>query len=81
MLFREEHVAVVTDIESMFRKVKVDPSDCDPVRFLWLSTGDLTQPPDEYKMIVHVFGATSSPSCTGFCLKKTAEDFKDKIPA
>ena len=25
-------------------------------------------------MLVHLFGATSSPSCTSFCLKKTASD-------
>ena len=32
-------------------------------------------------MIVHVFGATSSPSCTSFCLKKMAEDNESKFPA
>lgn len=27
-------------------------------------------------MVVHLFGATSSPSCANFCLRKTAEDWK-----
>ena len=26
-------------------------------------------------MLVHIFGATSSPSCAGFCLKQTALDY------
>ena len=81
MRFREERVAVVADIESMFHQVKVDPRDCDALRFLWWSTDDLTQPPEEYKMIVHVFAATSSPSCTSFCLKKTAEDNEGEFSA
>ena len=28
-------------------------------------------------MEVHLFGATSSPSCSGFALRKTAEDNKE----
>ena len=79
MRFREERVAVVADIE--FHQVKVDPRDCDALRFMWWSTDDLNQPPEEYKMIVHVFGATSSPSCTSFCLKKTAEDNEGEFSA
>lgn len=74
MRFREEPVAVVADIESMFHQVRVDPEDCDALRFLWWPSGDLSQSPEEYKMVVQVFGATSSPICTGFCLLKTAED-------
>ena len=81
MRFREENVAVVSDIESMFHQVRVDPSDCDALRFLWWQNGDLTSPPDEYKMVVHVFGATSSPSCTSFCLRKTAEDNEREFSA
>ena len=81
MRFREENVAVVSDIESMFHQVRVDPSDCDALRFLWWQNGDLTSPPDEYKMVVHVFGATSSPSCTSFCLRKTVEDNESEFSA
>ena len=32
-------------------------------------------------MVVHVFGATSFPSCTGFCLLKTAEGNQNEFPA
>ena len=64
MRFQEEPVAVVAGIESMFHQVRVDPEDCDALRFLWWPSGDLSQSPEEYKMVVHVFGATSSSSCT-----------------
>ena len=31
--------------------------------------------PEEYRMTVHLFGATSSPGCANFTLKKVASDF------
>lgn len=33
---------------------------------------------EEYRMTVHLFGAASSPSCTSFALRKTAQDNCDK---
>ena len=30
--------------------------------------------PKEYQMVVHLFGATSSPSCAGFALHRTVQD-------
>ena len=30
-------------------------------------------------MLVHLFGATSSPSCVGFCLRKVAEEFEGEF--
>ena len=41
---------------------------------MWWQDGDLTQQPVEYRMVVHLFGSTSSPSCASFCLRKTALD-------
>ena len=37
-------------------------------------TDDLSKELVDYQMLVHLFGATSSPSCASFCLKKTASD-------
>ena len=71
---RQEAIALVSDIEGMFHQVKVDPKDYDALRFLWWQDGDLTQQPVEYRMVVHLFGSTSSPSCASFCLRKTAFD-------
>lgn len=72
--FREGYVAMAADIEGMFLQVKVDPDDCDMLRFLWWPEGDIREQPEEYQMLVHLFGATSSPSCANFALRKTADD-------
>ena len=72
--FRQEPVALMADIESMFHQVHVSPNDCDALRFLWWPNSDLNSEPEEYQMMVHLFGATSSPSCANFGLRRTAED-------
>ena len=75
--FRQEPVALVSDIESMFNQVHVTPDHCDALRFLWWPGGDVDQSSQEYRMKVHLFGGVSSPSCSGFALLKTAADNKD----
>ena len=75
--FREELVATVADVEAMFRQVLVEPEDRDALRFLWWSNPDLSVEMEEYQMTRHLFGATSSPSVTNFCLRKTAELHKE----
>ena len=72
--FRQEPVALSSDIEAMFHQVMVDPKDVDAFRFLWWSDDDLSKQPVEYRMKVHLFGSTSSPSCASFGLRKTAQD-------
>ena len=72
--FRKEQVAVVGDIEAMFHQVKVSPVDRDAFRFVWLANDDINSQPKDYRMNVHLFGATSSPSCANFALSQTAFD-------
>lgn len=50
--------------------------DADLLRFLWWPGGDFSQSMQEYRMGVHLFGATSSPSCANYALRKCAEDNK-----
>ena len=76
MRFRQEKVALVADVEGMFHQVRVSPRDTDVLRFLWWEDGDMSRTPKEYKMLVHLFGATSSPSCAGFALCRTVQDNK-----
>ena len=40
----------------------------------------MNQQPVDHRMEVHLVGATSSPSCCKFALKRTAEDHKGKFP-
>ena len=44
------------------------------LRFLWWDNGDLQKEPTEYRMMVHLFGATSSPGCANIALKASADD-------
>ena len=72
--FRQDPIVVVADIEAMFHQVLVDPKDQDALRYLWWPNDDLLQEPIQFRMRVHLFGATSSPSCASFSLRRTAED-------
>ena len=72
--FRKESVVIAADIEAMFHQVKVPSEDRDMLRFLWWPDGNCDQNMIEYRMAVHLFGATSSPSCSNFALRRCAED-------
>ncbi len=77
--FRKEPMILMADVESMFHQVKVSADDVDLLRFLWWPDGDLNQDPVDFRMLVHLFWATSSPSCANFALRKCAEDHKEKF--
>ena len=51
--------------------------DADLLRFLWWPNGDLSQHMVEYRTVVHLFGATSCPSCANFALRRCAKDNKE----
>ena len=76
--FREETVAFCCDIEQMFYQFKVNENHRNYLRFLWWEKGDYTQPPTDFRMNVHLFGAVSSPSCANFALKRIASDNEEK---
>ena len=44
---------------------------------LWFPGGNTDKQPEEYYMLVYLFGCTSSPSCGNYALKKTAHNNKD----
>ena len=79
--FRQEPVGIMCDIESMFYQVHVTREFRDLLRFFWWEGGDLSKSPVEYRMTVHLFGATSSPGCANFALKKTAQDGEEEFGA
>lgn len=69
----------MADVEAMYHQVRVPIEDSNLLRFLWWPDGDLSQLLEEYRMRVHLFGATSSPSCANFALRKCAEDNRDSF--
>lgn len=81
--FRQDSIALMADIESMFHQVRVTPSDRDVLRFLWWPKDNMDKKPDEFRMCVHLFGGVWSPSCANFALKRTADDnsheFSDEV--
>ena len=72
--FRQERIGISADIEKMFHQVKVSPQDTLALAFLWWPGGNFSKEPEDHQMLVHLFGSRSSPSCSSFALKKTAED-------
>ena len=48
-------------------------------RFLWWPNGEVKQQPEIYRMTVHLFRATSSPSCAAFALRQVAIDYRPEI--
>ena len=76
--FRHNEFALSADIEAMFMRVEVLPSDQRFLRFLW------REGPNEIIRVFqynrHIFGARSSPTCANYCLQQTAKDNIDKFP-
>ena len=77
--FRQEPVAVMSDVQSMFHQVRVPEVDRDLLRFLWWPRGDFSKELEEYRMTVHLFGAVSSPSCANFAMRRNAEDHRHEF--
>ena len=77
--FRQEPVAVMGDVQSMFHQVRVPEEDRDLLRFLWWPRGDFSKELEEYRMTVHLFGAVSSPSCANFAMRRNAEDHRHEF--
>ena len=76
--FRKEPIAFIGDIERMYHRFHVTPSDRDYLRFMWYKDGKLDEEPTMYRMKVHLFGAVSSPACANFGLKRIAADHGTK---
>ena len=72
--FRVNRVAVAADIKRMFHQVFVSPEDRGALCYLWWPDGDLMKDSKTFQMLVHIFGATSSPSICGYALRRTAAD-------
>ena len=72
--FRKEPVSIMCDVEKMFYQFRVSSNHQDYLRFFWWDRENFSGEPVEYRMKVHLFGATSSPGCSNFGFKRMAED-------
>ncbi|KAK6177792.1 hypothetical protein SNE40_015825 [Patella caerulea] len=64
----------MTDLKGMFHPFFVSEEHRDLLRFIWWKDGNPQRDLVHYRMKVHLFGATSSPGCANFGLKKAADD-------
>lgn len=68
----------MADVEAMYHKVKV-AGDTALLKFIWWPGVDNKQDLLEHKMVVHIFGTTSSLSCASFALRKSTEDHRKEF--
>ncbi|XP_065115485.1 uncharacterized protein [Paramisgurnus dabryanus] len=78
--FRQHPVALMCDVEKMFHQFHVEEADRNYLCFLWWKNGNLSSHPQEYRMKVHLFGATSSPGCANYGLKHLAKEYESMYP-
>ena len=77
--FRQHAVAVSGDIKAMFHQVRLQPTERCLFQFLWRNMETSTEP-NIYEWQVLPFGATCSPCCATFALRKHAFDHQEKYP-
>ena len=61
----------------MFYQVRVSEEHRRFLKFLWWKDGKYENPVIDCEMNVHVVGATSSPGCSNYALKKLSLDYKE----
>lgn len=76
MHFRKESIAVIADIQQMFYAFVVREDHRDYLRFLWFKDNNLSSNVTEFRMKVHVFGNSPSPSVAIYGLRRAAKEHK-----
>ncbi|XP_060772289.1 uncharacterized protein LOC132883105 [Neoarius graeffei] len=72
--FRREAIAITTDIQQMFHCFVVRPQDRNFLRFFWYRDNDESKGVIEFRMKVHVFGNSPSPSVAIYGLRQAAKE-------
>ncbi|XP_071944711.1 uncharacterized protein [Antedon mediterranea] len=76
--FRKEPIAVTADVEQMFYCFNVREDHCDYLRYMWFKDNNMDNEVIDYRMKVHVFGNTPSPSMSIYCMGRTAKEYEQK---
>ena len=70
--FRTHTVVFSFDIEHMFNRFRVPSAHRDYLRFFWWADNDPEAPIAQFRSLVHLFGACSSPAVAMFALRTIA---------
>lgn len=76
--FRRENIAVTADIQQMFYAFVVREDHRDYLRFLWYKDNNFNNNITEYRMKVHIFGNSPSPSVAIYGLRRAAQEHQDE---
>ncbi|XP_035205550.1 uncharacterized protein LOC118180586, partial [Stegodyphus dumicola] len=76
--FRKHQVAVIADIQKMYRQILVDESQRDLLRILWKR--NLSDSPVTYRLKTVTYGTKSAPFLAIRCIKQVAYDEMHKYP-
>ena len=72
--FRQEPVAFMADVESMYYLVIIPDSQQSFLKNFWWNNSNLLEKPQHFVMCAQVFGGKSSASCSNYALRRTAVD-------
>ena len=70
--FRQDEVAFMADIESMYYHVRIPEYQQSFIKFLRWQNHNIEQGPSDFAMCAHIFGGVWSASCSNYALRKTA---------
>ncbi|UYV80978.1 hypothetical protein LAZ67_19002335 [Cordylochernes scorpioides] len=76
--FRAHPIAIIADIEKMFRQVRIHPEDADYQRILWRQTPE--QPVEDYRLLTVTYGTTSAPFLAIRTIHQLARDECKEFP-
>lgn len=83
MRFRKENITVTADIQQMFYAFVVQDDHRDYLQYLWYkdknkqTNSNIT----EFRMKVHIFGNSPSPSVAIYGLRRAAQEHRDEYGA
>ena len=76
--FRMKSIALISDVESMYCRVRVYPDDQRMLRFIWWENEDFTKEASTYCMTSHVFGAKSSACVASYAIRCAIDEAEKK---
>ncbi|XP_062713695.1 uncharacterized protein LOC134290550 [Aedes albopictus] len=76
--FRMHRIAIIADIEKMYRQIRIHPSDYPLQRILWRSSS--SEPLRTFELVTVTYGTASAPFLATRCLKELSIQGADNYP-